>query len=230
VVNEDFVMKPKMLIVTMLITVSGLISCSFALQKANTANWKHLSTVKGNLPAPNAGTQQTSSIVCDIDKDGINDFAVTERTKAPSVVWYRRGSKGWTKYVIDDQALHIEAGADTYDIDTDGDLDIVFGGNSQSNQVWWWENPYPNYKPNPVEPEPNRGRQKADALTKIPSAAKHLLCSHDRNLPPTLFRGREIAFSVTKELRCYRRADQICRQIKDNLSPALKPPYTSIIL
>ena len=83
---------------------------------------------------------------------------------------------------------------------------------------------------NPVEPEPNRGRQKADALTKVPSAAKHLLCSHDRNLPPTLFRGREIAFSVTKELRCYRRADQICRQIKDDLSPALKQPYTLLIL
>ena len=83
---------------------------------------------------------------------------------------------------------------------------------------------------NPVEPEPNRGRQKADALTKVPSAAKHLLCSHDRNLPPTLFRGRKIAFSVTKELRCYRRADQICRQIKDDLSPASKQPYTLLIL
>ncbi len=84
-------------------------------------------------------------------------------------------------------------------------------------------------QPNPVEPEPNRGRQKADTLTKVPSATKHLLCSHDRNLPPTLFRGREIAFSVTKELRCYRRADQICRQIKDDLSPALKQPCTLLI-
>jgi len=31
---------------------------------------------------------------------------------------------------------------------------------------------------NPVEPEPKRGRQKADAFTKVPSAAKHLLYSH----------------------------------------------------
>jgi hypothetical protein len=83
--------------------------------------------------------------------------------------------------------------------------------------------------PNPVEPEPNRGRQKADALTNVPSTDKHLLCSHDRNLPPTLFRGREIASSVTQELRSSRRADQICRQIKDNLSPVLKQPCTLLI-
>ncbi len=35
-----------------------------------------------------------------------------------------------------------------YDIDGDGDLDIVFGGDWRSNKVWWWENPYPNYDPN----------------------------------------------------------------------------------
>ena len=29
--------------------------------------------------------------------------------------------------------------------------------------------------PNPVEPEPNRRRQKADFLTKVPSADRHLL-------------------------------------------------------
>ena len=68
------------------------------------------------------------------------------------------------------------------------------------------------------------GRQAADALTKVPSADKQLLCSHDRHLPPTGFRGREIAFSVTQELRGSRRADQICRQIRDDFSPALKQP------
>jgi hypothetical protein len=28
-----------------------------------------------------------------------------------------------------------------------GDLDVVFGGDSQSNQVWWWENPDPWHNP-----------------------------------------------------------------------------------
>jgi len=54
---------------------------------------------------------------------------------------------------------------------------------------------------NPVEPEPNRARQEAGALTEVPSAAKHPACSRDRNLPPHLFRGREIALSVTEVKR-----------------------------
>ncbi len=29
------------------------------------------------------------------------------------------------------------------DIDSDGDMDIIFPGEGQSNQIWWWENPYP---------------------------------------------------------------------------------------
>src|SRR5262245_15033794 len=72
------------------------------------ANWRHLSSKTGDLAVPNEGKEQTSSIVLDIDKDGTNDFVITERTKAPSVVWYRRGPTGWSRYVIDDKPLHIE--------------------------------------------------------------------------------------------------------------------------
>jgi FG-GAP-like repeat len=109
--------------------------------------WKHLSTKTGDLPTPNAGAQQTASLVLDIDKDGVNDFVITERSEAPAAVWYRRGKQGWTKYVIEAKPLHIEAGGAFADIDGDGDLDIVFGGDWMSNQIWWWENPYPDYNP-----------------------------------------------------------------------------------
>ncbi len=112
-------MKPRILIISVLIIASWLIACSSASQKADTISWKHLSTVKGDLPVPNSGDQQTSSLVLDVDKDGVNDFVITERTKSPSVVWYRRGPDGWTKYVVDNEALHIESGADFYDIDAD---------------------------------------------------------------------------------------------------------------
>jgi len=140
-------MKKSVLISIAFIIAGSSGAWGLASQKPRTVRWKHLSTAKGDLPTPNAGKQQTSSIVCDIDKDGINDFVIAERTKAPSVVWYRRGENGWTKYVLDNTYLRIEAGSDFLDIDSDGDLDIVFGGDSGSNQVWWWENPYPNFEP-----------------------------------------------------------------------------------
>ncbi|MEK9139138.1 MAG: VCBS repeat-containing protein, partial [Bacteroidota bacterium] len=63
------------------------------------------------------------------------------------MVWYKRSAAGWDKYIIDNSRVPIEAGGAFHDIDGDRDLDLVFGGDWQSNQVWWWENPYPNYSP-----------------------------------------------------------------------------------
>ena len=109
--------------------------------------WEHLSSVNNQLAVPNGGNQQTATLVMDVDKNGTNDFIISERTQAPSVVWYRRTDSGWDRHVIESEALRIEAGSAYSDIDGDGDMDIVLGGDAQSNQLWWWENPYPNYKP-----------------------------------------------------------------------------------
>ena len=95
------------------------------------------------LDGPNGGNEQTASLVLDIDGDGVNDFVVAERTQAPSVVGYRRSAGGWERVMIDDTALHVEAGGAAHDIDGDGDADILFGGDWASSQVWWWENPSP---------------------------------------------------------------------------------------
>ena len=107
--------------------------------------WEHISSTTGALQVPNQGNQQTATLVLDVDKDGLNDFFISERTKAPSLLLYRRTRSGWDRYVIENEALAIEAGSTYSDIDGDGDMDIVFGGDAQSNQVWWWENPYPNF-------------------------------------------------------------------------------------
>ena len=108
-------------------------------------HWVLKSSTTGDLPVPNESSQQTCCVVCDIDGDGVDDFVVGERTKTPSVVWYKYNGQGWDKYVIDDTHLKPEAGGDAYDIDRDGDPDLVLGQDASGNAIWWWENPRPKF-------------------------------------------------------------------------------------
>ena len=133
-------MNKKMIIwtVTAAISIAGNAGGARrpARQSGGQASWRYYSTERGNIPQPNAGSQQTASLVLDIDKDGTDDFVITERTETPSVVWYKyKGDGNWARFVIDDTHLRIEAGGDYFDIDGDGDLDIVFGGDAGSNQA-----------------------------------------------------------------------------------------------
>jgi len=137
-------MKVKVFIISMLSILFLVAAC---VQKSQKDMWKHISSANGEIEVPNSGSQQTATAVFDIDKDGDNDFIITERTTAPAVVWYQRNQDGWKRYALDSEALRIEAGSAVEDIDGDGDPDVVFAGDSGSNMVWWWENPYPDYDP-----------------------------------------------------------------------------------
>ncbi|MGV8878065.1 MAG: FG-GAP repeat domain-containing protein [Sphingobacteriaceae bacterium] len=74
----------------------------------------------------------------------MQDIVIGFRQKAPALIGFTYTAKGWKSYIIDSTYLTLEAGGAAYDIDGDGDIDLVFGGDWQSNQVWWWENPYPD--------------------------------------------------------------------------------------
>lgn len=110
--------------------------------------WRHLSSETGDLPVPGRSTQQTGVVVADFSGDGINDFVLSFRKVAPALVFYRRTGTGWDRLVIEPEFMTVEAGGAAHDIDSDGDLDLVFGGDWQSSEVWWWENPSPQFDPN----------------------------------------------------------------------------------
>jgi hypothetical protein len=116
-------------------------------QKNTSIEWTHLSSKNEDIQSPELSMEQTASLILDIDNDGLNDFVIGNRKTGPSLFWFKRNSIGWTRYLIENDTLPIEAGGAFHDIDGDGDLDIVFGGDWQSNKVWWWENPNPDHTP-----------------------------------------------------------------------------------
>ena len=107
--------------------------------------WTHLSSTQGQIPAPDVG-RQVATLILDIDKDGVNDFVVASYEK---MAWFRRSGEGWTRYVVENgtQSVRMEAGGDFLDLDGDGDLDILMAAQSKVGEIWWWENPHPDFAP-----------------------------------------------------------------------------------
>lgn len=121
----------------------------FGIFTTKAQKWERLSSEDGTIPLSWKNTQQTASLAVDIDKDGVEEFVMCGRGQTPSIIYLKFDRAiGWREFVIEKEQLPIETGGTFYDIDRDGDNDLVFGGDAQSNKIWWWENPAPFFNPN----------------------------------------------------------------------------------
>lgn len=113
---------------------AGICLFAFSPQAENEFTWNHLSSTSGDIEVPNSGNQQTATALFDVNKGGLNDFFIAERSQAPSVVLYIRAAGCWDRYIVDSDPLRIEAGSAFFDIDGDGDYDIL-------GKPYTWEAP-----------------------------------------------------------------------------------------
>ncbi len=117
-----------------------------AVRKGGKVSWRHEANFEGDFPMADVG-RQAAALVFDIDQDRKDDFVIAGWSEETSMVWFRSTDEGWKRYLVDNRKSHIEAGGAYFDIDGDGDLDILQGGSWATNEVWWWENPYPDFEP-----------------------------------------------------------------------------------
>jgi hypothetical protein len=125
------------------IAVTSVFLLCVSLIHASVA-WRRIdSAPHGVLPPPHADVNPTASLAVNVNNDGNVDFIVGGRNSGPALTLWRYGAGLWTTEVIEPDAIRIEAGGAAHDITGNGYPDIVFGGDSRSGEIWWWENPHP---------------------------------------------------------------------------------------
>ena len=119
-----------------------------AVAAVTPVTWTHLTSSNGDLPVPPASDGQVTLKVHDFDMDGQNDYVMSFWQSAQTLIWYRHVGNKFEPYVVDTDRQDLSHGEGFHDIDGDGDIDLIISDAGQGNQIYWWENPYPNYDPN----------------------------------------------------------------------------------
>jgi hypothetical protein len=99
----------------------------------------------------------------DINGDGNDEIVIAGRRGPEGAWWLERGPDGrWQAHLIDDGYESIDAGGVLFDIDGDGRLDFLAGGDHKSDAVIWWQCP----------PDP-RGPWRRREVCRMPANQSH---------------------------------------------------------
>ena len=99
----------------------------------------------------------------DLDSDGDDEIVVAWRRPTQEVIWLDRETNGaWTRHQLDRDCGTLEAGGALFDVDGDGDLDLIAGQDAAGDLLYWWECP-----DDPTQPWARR------TITRMPANKSH---------------------------------------------------------